>query len=35
MNVNQEIRLYVVVVVGQSHSLVYFDEGHARKLSMK
>jgi len=35
MNVNQEVSLFVVVVFGQSHSLVYFDEGNARKLSMK
>jgi len=35
MNVKQEVSLFVVVVVSQLHSIVYFDEGHARKLSMK
>jgi len=34
MNVKQEVSRFVVVV-GQSHSLVYFDEVHARNLSMK
>ena len=35
MNVKQEVSFFVAVVVGQLYSLVYFKEGHARKLSMK
>ena len=34
-NVKQELSLFVVVVVGQSHSLVYFKKGHAMKLPVK
>ena len=35
MNVKQEVSHFVVVVVGQSQSLVFVVEGYTRKLTMK
>ena len=35
MNIKEVVSLFVVVVVGQSRSIVYFKESYARKLSMK
>ena len=35
MNVKQEVSHFVVVVVGQSQSLVFVVEGYTRKLPIK